>query len=234
MKHLFGCTIALVSSFFLAPHSYGLSVLWTKSIPVTNGSSLIYAIGEDGTFAVADANRNALSVSWYARSGVLLHTVTPQNPNSYGFVHVNKDEVVLFGRKPSLEYAMELFQAVDGQVTRTEVLASVSSISNGETFNYPYLLEVGLIDNVYSFKLYDLTSSVAPTIVGDAVIGVNGKNLQVRWKTLAAAVYKVQTSTDLATWTDYSDVLNGTGSTIVISIPLSDSSTSLYARVVKL
>ena len=213
-------------------HAMGL--LWTKTIAVENGAKIAFALGADGTVAVADAYLNAQKIYWYDRSGTLLQTVVPTNSYVYGFVYVSKDEVITQYRTADLKMAMELFQVVDGQVGRAEVRSELGSISNEYKFSYPYLLESKVSGSSYELKLYDLTSSVAPAVVGDAIIGVHGKNLQVRWKSLSTANYKVQTSTDLVTWTDYTDVLNGTGSTLVISVPLSDDSSAQYARVIKL
>ena len=201
---------------------------------VESGAKFAFAVGSDGSVGIADAYQNTQKIYWYDRSGALLYTLIPNNKNVYGIIYVSKDELITQYKNADLKMAMELFQAVNGQVDKTEVITSVGIVSNEYKFSYPYLLESTVTGTTYEFTLYDMTSSVAPTVVGDAVIGIQGKNLQVRWKTLSTEKYKVQSSTDLSTWTDYSDVLNGTGSTIVVSIPLSDSSNALYARVVKL
>jgi hypothetical protein len=234
MERFFLTVGTFVAALFFLPSAYCTSLLWTKSITPASGASLAFSIGADGTVAIADAYRNTTQIFWYDRSGALLQTLLPKNANVYGFVYVSKDEVITMYRGADLEFRMELFQVIDQQLEQTTFASALNSVSSEYKFSYPYILVSKVTDGTYELKLYDLTSSIAPTVIGDAVIGIQGKNLQVRWKSLATAKYKTQTSTDLVTWTDYTDVLSGTGSTIVISIPLSETSGTLYARVVKL
>jgi hypothetical protein len=234
MNRLSSILVVWALALLPAPVGHAMSLLWSKTITSENGAKLALALGADGSVAVADAYLNAQKIYWYDRYGILLQTIVPVNSYVYGFVYVSKDEVITQYRNAELKSAMELFQLVDGQLGRVEVQSSLGLISNEYKFSYPYLLESKVNGSTYELKLYDLTSSVAPAVVGDAVIGVHGKNLLVRWKSLSTANYKVQTSNDLATWTDYTDVLNGTGSTLVISIPLPADSSAQYARVIKL
>jgi len=233
MRYFISVWAALTIASLLAPSACAISVLWTKTLTAENGTFNIM-VGGDGSVALSDAYRNAKKIYWYDRSGALIQMLTPENSDVRGFVYVSKDEVITTYRRADLQFAMELFQLVNGQIQKSDVISTLGLISNEFKFSYPYLLESKVTGSTYELTLYDLTSSVAPTVVGDAVIGIHGKNLQVRWKSLSTAKYKVQTSTDLVTWTDYTDILDGTGSTLVISIPLPDTSPALYARVIKL
>ena len=103
------------------------------------------------------------------------------------------------------------------------------------SFKYPYWLQKEDLDGGgVRLTLSDLTLADVLEVVGDAVIGVHGNNLKVRWKTVANTKYKVQKSSDLETWEDYTEIIDGNGATMIVNIALSDTTTSMYARVIKL
>lgn len=104
-----------------------------------------------------------------------------------------------------------------------------------DPLSYPYYLERKRFeDGTVEYTLFDLTNQNTLSIVGDAVIGVHGNNLKVRWKSVANAKYKVQYSVDLDSWIDYTEVMDGTGATLIVNVPIEEGASSLYARVVKL
>lgn len=214
------------------------SVLWEKTLLIENAASPVVRVGHDGSVAIVDGARNARKIHWFDRQGNTIATPVPLQSDLRILLYVSKDEVVSSywyqNELGTTSSAMELFQLnTNGQVEQKIVSASASGVSS-HYLEYPYLLESTSVGNVFSYKLLDLTSSTAPTIVGDAVVGVSGKNLKVRWKSLSTAKYKVQTSVDLVTWGDHTDILDGTGATIIVNVPMDDISTTLYARVVKL
>lgn len=222
MKHVLVLSLAMM----LNMSSQAKTLLWSIEHPLTNSTSLVYAVGKDGAVALADGPE----VSWYNREGIFLTNTTCSTTVS-GFGYLTKDEVLAVCGSNT-----EIFQwEDDGSLKKSTMASPFTLIDSSIEFEYPYILTTSKLNpNLVQVELYDLSNFSAPTIVGDAVIGVFGKNLKVRWKTIMNAKYKVQTSTDLATWADYTDILDGTGSTKVVNIPLDENNDALYARVVRL
>ncbi|WP_269523006.1 hypothetical protein [Coraliomargarita parva] len=215
-------------------HSNAATTIWSKEFPAAqhgdDPDDYAVMVGQDGSVGIMDAYGNGRKVNWYDRSGTLIQEFLTDSALS-GFIYISQHELVIQGSETHL-YQLDDTGELGHTVTNSRVSVFLTSFSG---FNYPYLLEKKLgPDNQYQLTLYDLTNENYLNIVGDAVIGVHGKNLKVQWKTLSNASYKVQTSTDLTEWTDYTGTINGTGGTQVIMIPFSESSDQTYARVVKL
>lgn len=229
MKHIL--TLALL---MLCIHSHAATVIWVKTFPASefgdDPDDYNVMVGQDGSVGVMDAYSNGQKIYWYNRSRALIKEFTPDSTLK-AFIHVTQHELVLQSDQTHL-YQLNSSNVLEHSTISSRVSSLLSSFVG---FKYPYLLEKVLLpDNQYQLTLYDLTNENYLNIVGDAAIGVHGKNLKVRWKTLSDATYKVQTSIDLITWEDYTDVINGTGGTQVIMIPFSETSDQTYARVVKL
>lgn len=211
------------------------TLLWEKTIVATNSLStqLEFAVGEDGSAVIADGRGNANTIKLFDRGGALIADLPLSDPGLTGFLYVSKNEVLAEWWKIEDGYRMDLFHiSEDNGVTREVMLQSPHRSLTA--FNYPYLMEVSNSNSTYECKFYDLSDYGSPRVVGDAVIGVFGRNLKVRWKTLMNAKYRVQTSTDMVSWTDYTDIIDGTGSTVIVNVPLDENSDSLYVRVIRL
>ncbi len=175
--------------------------------------------------------RTSGQIYWIDRSGTVLRELVPPSSDFPHTPHyVSRDELMLGGR------GMALYQFVrHDQLELTRLDCGPSVHAPSAPLSYPYYLErKTLEDGSVEFTLFDLPNPNTLTIVGDAVIGIHGKNLRVRWKSVVNAKYKVQYSPDLDTWIDYTEVMDGTGATLIVSIPLDEESDSLYARVLKL
>jgi len=222
MKHLLMVTVSII----LASPSFATNLLWSTTCSLTNSSSPVYAVGKDGAVALADGHE----VTWYNREGALL-TNTVCSAAVRGFGYLTKDEILAI-----VGSNVEIFQWNDDGSLKTATMANpFTLIDSGIKFDYPYILSVSTINpELVKVELRDLSNYSAPSIVGDVVIGVYGQNLKVRWKTIMNAKYRVQISTDLQTWDNYTDIIDGTGSSKVINIPLDEGSPTLYARVIRL
>ncbi len=170
-------------------------------------------------------------IYWIDRSGTVLRELEPPSSDFPHTPHyVSRDELMLGGR------GMALYQFVrHDQLELTRLEGGPVAHMSSAPLSYPYYLErKTLEDGSREFTLLDLTNPDTLDIVGDAVIGIHGKNLKVRWKSVVNAKYKVQYSLDLDTWIDYTEVMDGTGATIIVNIPLDEEADSIYARVLKL
>lgn len=207
-----------------------VTTLWTKILIPERGFS--FKVGSDGTVAIVDgAISDVRKIYWIDRSGTVLRELIPPSQEFPHTPHyVSRDEIMLGGG------GMALYQFVrHDQLELTRLGGGPTMHASAAPLSYPYYLErKALADGGVEFTLFDLTNPNTLAIVGDAVIGVHGKNLKVRWKSLVNAKYKVQYSSDLEIWTDYTEVLDGTGATLIVSIPIEEDAGSLYARVVKL
>lgn len=219
--------LVIVALFIiLTAQSYATNLLWTTTYSLKNASSLVYAVGKDGAVALADGHE----IAWYNREGALL-TNTACSSTVRGFGYLTKDEILAI-----VGTNVEIFQwNSDGSLRTVTMPSPFIMFTDAIKFDYPYILSVSGIDTGHvKVELRDLSNYSQPTLVGDVVIGIFGQNLKVRWKTIINAKYRVQISTDLQAWENYTDIIDGTGSTKVINIPLDESSGSLYARVIRL
>ncbi|ADE53596.1 hypothetical protein [Coraliomargarita akajimensis] len=215
--------------------------LWSITLPPASygdeGHYLV-RVGQDGSVIVVDGYMNATSAKWYNRSGDLIKEFDIEPFYGYGVTYVSQHEVVLSGRSlTTANNITDLYQLNAGnQLINTRKLISIAtSHSSHVKFHYPYFVEwIELEGGGYKLTLMDLTLPEVFSVIGDAVIGVHGSNLKVRWKTVANTKYKVQSSTDLETWSDYTEIIDGNGSTMIVNIPLDESVDSKYARVIKL
>lgn len=240
------------------------TLLWTKEITTTlewGKFATVYGkVGADGScaflFATEDAFSDVQNVNWLDRFGSPITDVdliADSLDRFMGFEYVSNQELILgfndiiwqAGPTNNGEFLELIQESSDGQFEqKTITLALRHGILESVFLNYPYLLvysEVGeyleaenQYRQIHTFEFYDLTNENAVKVVGDAVIGIHGSNLKVRWKTVANAKYKVQSSTDLEIWSDYTEILDGNGSTMVVNIPLDEDSDKIFARVVKL
>lgn len=229
MKHI---TAIIWLSALMPLSGFSTNLIWSKTLNLA-GSLNAITVGEDGAVAISSGSSPIL---WYDRSGALIATPTNSNVSARSIEYLNENTLITITSSGSSNDIFCLEE--DSSVSRTTIpdlyKHTIYTTPSLNTFNYPYYIQTSGSYTNYQVQLFDLTSSFSPKIVGDAVIGVHGSNLKVRWKSLMNSKYKVQTSTDLTTWTDYTDVLDGTGSTLIINIPLDENSDSLYARVVKL
>lgn len=219
--------LAIAALFIiLATQSHATNLLWSTTYTLKNASSLVYAVGKDGAVALADGPE----IAWYNREGTLL-TNAACSSTVRGFGYLTKDEILAI-----VGTNVEIFQwNNDGSLRTVTMPNPFTMFTNEIKFDYPYILSVsGIEAGLLKVELRDLSNFSAPTLVGDVVIGVFGQNLKVRWKTIFNAKYRVQISTDLQTWENYTDIIDGTGSTKIINIPLDENSNSLYARVIRL
>lgn len=244
-KSIFCMLAALVVT---ATSALAGTVLWTKEI-ASIGKYSYWRVGSDGSVAIVQQKstsgiiRDLEKIHWYARDGSEIAAVTSTFSFVYGPVYVSSDELAVFSRfDPNISNndRLEVFQVVaSGAVENTNVVAD-SGPYTPVSLSFPYILNAEiLVENAdgskdYRFTLIDLTNVNTLKVVGDAVIGIQGSNLKVRWKTIANTKYKVQSSIDLNTWTDYTEIIDGNGSTMIVNIPIDSESGSIYARVVKL
>jgi hypothetical protein len=222
------CLLVFLS---LSVQTSAVTILWTKVLTPEEGFQ--DRVGSDGTVAIVDgsSSKNVKKIYWIDRSGAMLREMVPPSPEFPFTPHfVSRDELMLGGG------GMALYQFVKHDQLELTRLAGGPTVHFGTApLSYPYYLErKRLEDGSVEFTLFDLTNPNSLTIVGDAVIGFHGKNLKVRWKSVVNAKYKVQYSPDLETWIDYTEVMDGTGATLIVNIPIDEEATSLYARVVKL
>jgi hypothetical protein len=210
-------------------------VLWTKTIPAAttgiNGNYLV-RVGQDGSVVVVDGYSNTTSAKWYNRKGVLIKAFNINPFSGNAVKYVSQHEILISGSGVTDIYQLN----ASNQLINTRLSTSVSGPHVSEVFfTYPYLLEwKDLEGGGHELTLRDLTLPEVYTVLGGAVIGIHGSNLQVRWKTVANTKYKVQKSTDINTWTDYTEIIDGNGATMVVNIPVDGNSGSVYARVIKL
>lgn len=234
--------ILLLSQF--CPSLHANVVLWSKEFPAAaSGRDGKYnvRVGQDGSVIVVDGPANTTSAKWYSRSGDLIKEFNIVPFYGYGVRYVSQHEVILIGKPLNEESKtnkiIDIYQLNSSkQLINTRLSTSVvASLSGMELFTYPYLAEWDELEGGgYKLTLRDLTLPEVYTVLGDAAIGVHGKNLRVRWKTVANTKYKVQRSTDTETWTDYTEIIDGNGATMVVSIPVDVNSGKVFARVIKL
>jgi len=216
----------------LSAHASAVTALWTKELTPEGGFRFL--VGSDGSVAIVDwitVDKEVSKIYWIDRSGTVLGELVPPYPDFPHTPHyVSRDELMLGGR------GMALYQFVKyDQLELTRLEGGPSAHAGAAPLSYPYYLERKNLDNGSTeFTLFDLTNPNTLSIVGDAVIGIHGKNLKVRWKSLVNAKYKVQYSLDLETWIDYTEVMDGTGATIIVNIPIDEQTDAMYARVLKL
>lgn len=228
--------------------------LWTKTFePPENGESYIISVGLDGSVALVDSYRRldrsvspsvyvgeSKSVQLYDRFGNLVKEFEIEPFGGAVINYVSQHEVIISGRTlDQVKKITDLHQLnSNGEIVSrrfTDYDAFVSGGTNVKTFEYPYWLKREILeDGELRLTLNDLTLADVLEVVGDAVIGVHGNNLKVRWRTIANTKYKVQKSSDLETWEDYTEIIDGNGATMIVNIPLSDTTSSMFARVVKL
>jgi hypothetical protein len=234
VTRVFFCVFACLA---LSAQAFGVTTLWTKAFTAEFApqGGLRDMVGSDGTVVIVDGAAFSVSgihkIYWIDRSGEMLAEIVPPSsdfPNTP--YYVSRDELMLSGR------GIALYQFVrHGQLELTRLGGGPTAYFPTSPLSYPYYLERRrLEDDAMEYTLYDLTSPRSLTIVGNAVIGIHGKNLKVRWKSVVNAKYKVQYSLDLETWIDYTEVMDGTGATLIVSIPIDEEASSFYARVVKL
>lgn len=228
------CILNTILLLICISQAQAVTTIWTKTFPGSEHGSdpddYGVMVGNDGSVAVLDAYGNGQKVYWYDRSGALIKEFDTVSAVT-GFIHVTQHEIVLQGGGTHL-YQLDDSEVLEYTALNSNVSLFVSSFSG---YSYPYLIDKELVGaNQFKLTLYDLTNENFLNIVGDASFGIHGKNLKVRWKTLANASYKVQTTIDLVEWTDYTDIISGTGGTKVIMIPLNETSDQIYARIVKL
>lgn len=229
------------------PTAFAETVLWTRTIENMQRAG-DFMVGSDGSVALVDLENKFLasdpdsvrSIYWYSRSGTEIATLTCDFTKFWSVVYVSERELILNGAYDG-ERKLMLFQFNGMESLETRVLDATGFTDNTVVrLSYPYYVKRALVEDNgdgtmdQSYTLIDLTSENSLRVVGDASIGVHGPNLQVRWKTLVNAKYQVQKSTDLQTWVDDGAILDGNGSTIVVSIPLPADADTLYARVLKL
>lgn len=174
------------------------------------------------------------------RDGSKVADVTPVNQSVIHPIYVSETALLIAVQDSEGAYKLESFIINALGSVESEVLGSNGAPPSPYPLNYPYLLSVSYVEGAqfsgegtHTLRFYDLTSTAALKIVGDTVIGVHGSNLKVRWKTIAEAKYRVQISNDLTNWTDYTEIMDGNGSTMIVNVPLSEHSESVYARVVQ-
>lgn len=225
----FFCLLIL---FSLSVQASAVTILWTKVLTPEIGFRDM--VGSDGTVVLVDGHPSPADVRkiyWIDRSGTVLRELVPPSSDFPHTPHyVSRDEMMLGGG------GMALYQFVKhDQLELTRLGGGPIMHSSAAPLSYPYYLErKRLEDGSVEFTLFDLTNPNSLTIVGDAVVGVSGKNLKVRWKSVVNAKYKVQYSFDLDTWIDYTEVMDGTGATLIVNVPIDEEAASLYARVLKL
>lgn len=238
----------LATGLFTAPFSIAGTVLWTKNI-ANIGNSSYWRVGSDGAVAIVQQKpttgnvRDLEKIHWYARDGSEIAAPISTFTYVYGPVYVSKDELAVFSRfQPEVnnDYRLEVFQVVASNAVENTIVNADNGPYTSFNLNFPYLLNSEVLkDNGngskdYRFTLIDLTNANTLEIVGDAVIGIQGNNLKVRWKTIANAKYKVQISANLITWSDYTEIIDGNGSTMIVNIPVDNKDAGIYARVAKL
>lgn len=225
--------------------------LWTKNI-LNVGNYSYWRVGSDGSVVIVQQKPNLQNSSfnqldkilWIARDGSVLAPVPTLFTHVRGPVYVSHDQMAIWVKDESVgkeeEDKLELFQFnASGALEKTLITGRTDTYITF-ALSFPYLLNATIIKNNgdgssdYKFTLLDLTNTNTLKVVGDAVIGIQGKNLKVRWKTIANAKYKVQSSIDLINWTDYTEIIDGNGSTMVVNIPANDSTDSIFARVILL
>jgi hypothetical protein len=208
------------------------NLVWTKTLNLADSLDAL-TVGQDGSVAIAAGSAPIL---WYDRAGVLIGTPTNSNDTARQIEYLTKDTLITITCTGASNDVFHLEE--DSSVTRTTIpdLYHIGMFTRPSVhpFNYPYFIQYSGAYTNFQVQLFDLTSPSAPRIVGDAVIGIHGKNLQIKWKTVLCGKYIVQTSTDLTNWTDYTGVLDGTGSSIVVNVPIDEKSDSIFARVLKL
>ncbi len=59
----------------------------------------------------------------------------------------------------------------------------------------------------------------------------NGSTFSLTWDSVAGKVYQVQTSNDLAIWTDTGSAISATGSTALLTVPITGNPTRQFYRV---
>lgn len=253
MNKIATIALCLVLSVFASSLTVNANTeLWTKTFDApVNGESYLISVGLDGSVALVDSIRRldrtideyvgeSKNVLLYDRYGDLVQEfeITPFGGNVINYV--SQHEIIISGyTMDQSERVTDLHQLNSGgQMVSTRYTGEDAFVYGGSstyTFKYPYWLKLEYLEGGgVQITLSDLTLADVLEVVGDAVIGVHGRNLKVRWKTVANTKYKVQSSVDLETWTDYTEIIDGNGATMVVNIPLSDTEDSMYARVVKL
>jgi hypothetical protein len=238
----------LATGLLTAPFSIAGTVLWTKNI--TNiGNNSYWRVGSDGAVAIVQQKpttssvRDLEKIHWYARDGSEIAVPPSSFTYVYGPVYVSKDELAVFSRfQPGVnnDYRLEVFQVVASNAVENTIVSADNGPYTSFNLNFPYLLNSEVLEDNgngskdYRFSLIDLTNANTLEIVGEAVIGIHGNNLKIRWKTIANAKYKVQISTNLLTWSDYTEIIDGNGSMMIVNVPVDDPDAGVFARVVKL
>ena len=242
--------LTVVTVFASLTHGQAGTELWTKDLEDV-GKYSYWRVGSDGSVAIVkqkpNLNNSSFSeleaILWFARNGTVTASVSCSFTNVKGPVYVSGDELAVWAQtQPGNDYEsrLEIFQINSSGGIDTTVVAGRGDTYTSYSLSFPYILNATVIEDNgdgssdYRFTLIDLTNPNTLKVVGDAVIGVHGANLKVRWKTVANAKYKVQSSFDLEAWTDYTEIIDGNGATMIVNIPIDEHSASIYARVVKL
>jgi hypothetical protein len=178
----------------LSVQASAVTALWTKVL--TPETSFRDLVGSDGTVAIVDGTTttNVKRIYWIDRSGTILRELVPPSSDfPYNPHFVSRDELMLGGG------GMALYQFVKHDQLELTRLAGGPTLHLGTApLSYPYYLERNrLEDGSFAFTLFDLTNPNSLTIVGDTVIGVHGKNLKVRWKSVVNAMLFAKSRTSL-------------------------------------
>ena len=207
------------------------NLVWTNTLNLAEPLNAL-TVGQDGSVAIAAGS----TILWYDRSGALIGIPTNSDVAARQIEYLSRDTLITITCTGASNDVFHLEE--DSSITRTTIpdLYHIGMFTRPSVhpFNYPYFIQYSGAYTNLQVQLFDLTSPSAPKIVGDALIGIHGKNLQIKWKAVLGGKYIVQTSTDLTNWTDYTGVLDGTGSSLVVNVPIDEKYDSLYARVVKL
>ncbi len=216
-----------------AQSAFSATILWTKDHPDGN---YIYELGSDGSVALTTWDSNDSStLYWYNSSGELISEIDRSNtPYVESIRYVSDRDLLYEGRDDSYNrFTVAASLGENNEVEEVKVHHDFTGNRNPTVMAFPYFLSrVTGQSDVATFTLWSVADRPDIKIVGDLVTGTGDDALHIRWATEPRSIYKIQTSNDLETWTDYSEEIMGDGTTKAEDIPVTQG--TKYARIIQI
>ncbi len=212
---------------------HSATILWTKDLPDGN---YIYEVGSDGSVAITTWESSESSVLyWYDYSGELIAELDrSQSPFVESIRHVSERDLLYEGRDAEYNrFTVSASLDENDESDEVKIHHDFTGNRNPTVMAFPFFLSrVTGQSDVATFTLWLIADQPDISVVGDIVTGASEDTLHIRWTTEPRAIYKIQVSGDLETWTDYTDEIQGDGTTKFEDIPITEE--SQFARVVQL